>query len=263
MNVRVGVGAVVALGILATGGCGAVQAAKDEVAEAVVPTPKEKLVDSLPDSGAGPFHFAMKGGEQPMDGVLDASKKSYQLGFSNTDPDLGFTMTMKFLVVGEKSWIKIGFTGTEGLTGLPKLPKKWMLVDPAKIKDADGPLTYDDETDPGALTPILDAIVEVHETGAGKFAGTTDLTKQGEADLVDQKTLDALGAKANAVPFEAELDDKGRFAKAVIKVPAAGKIKAETYEVVYDKYGTAKSPAEPAAGEQQKATAAAYELLNS
>ncbi|MEV4706487.1 hypothetical protein [Actinoplanes sp. NPDC049316] len=255
-------GALLALGVAVMGGCGVADAVHD-AASSTPATPEDKLLDALPDFSTGPFHFTVKGGTQPMTGVLDAAKKSYRIDVSQKDPDLGFTLTMKFLVVREKSWIKVDFKGTEGLTGFPELPKKWLLVDPAKVEDTeDAPLTYDDETDPGEAGAVLRAIVDVKETGTGTYEGTTDLTKQGEAGIVEDSTLKALGDKAKAVPFEATVDAEGRLTRTVVKIPAAGKAKAARYEVVYDEYGSAASPAEPAAAEQQKAPKAAYEMLN-
>ncbi|UQU63697.1 hypothetical protein COUCH_32655 [Couchioplanes caeruleus] len=263
MNVRkvrlAGFGALLALGAVSMGGCGVA----DTVEEAAPATPEDTLMDALPDFSTGPFHFTVKGGTQPMTGVLDAGRKSYRIDVSQKDPELGFTLTMKFLVVREKSWIKVDFKGTDGLTGLPKLPKKWLLVDPAEVKDTeDAPLSYDDETDPGEAGAVLRAIVDVKQTGTGTYEGTTDLTKQGEAGIVEDSTLKALGDRAKAVPFEATVDAQGRLTRTVVEIPSAGKVKAARYEVVYDQYGSAGSPAEPAAAEQQKAPKAAYEMLN-
>lgn len=266
MNVRkvrlAGLGALLVLGVVTAGGCGVADAVK-EAASPPPAGPEDRLLKALPDFATGPFHFTVKGGTQPVTGVLDASKKSYRLEVSEKDPDLGFTLTMKFLVVREKSWIKINFRGTENLTGLPTLPKKWMLVDPAKVEDADdAPLSYDNETDPGEVGAVLHAIVDVKETGTGTFEGTTDLTRQGEAGIVEDAHLKALGEKAKAVPFVASVDGQGRLTRTVVKIPAAGKAKAAEYVVVYDGYGTTESPAEPAADEQQKAPKDAYEMLN-
>jgi hypothetical protein len=167
-------------------------------------------------------------------------------------------------VVRQESWIKLRFTDAEGVTGLPELPKKWMRVDPAKIKDGgDVPVAYDNETDPGEAGAVLRAIVDVRQTGAGKFAGTTDLTQQGTADIVDDARLKALGEKARAVPFEATVDGQGRLTSTVVKVPAAGQAKAVRYAITYTGYGSTPTPKVPAAGDQQKATAKVYELLNS
>jgi hypothetical protein len=47
-----------------------------------------------------------------------------------------------------------------------------------------------------------------------------------------------------------------------VKIPAAGKVKASTYQVTYDRYGSAEAPAAPAASAQVAAPKAAYDLLN-
>ena len=267
MNVRkvrlAGLGALLAVGAVTAGGCGVA----DTVREAASPppkTPEDRLLEALPDFATGPFHFTVKGGTEPVSGVLDAAKKSYRLDFSQKDAELGFTLTMKFLVVADRSWIKIGFTGTRDLAGFPKLPKKWMLVDPSKLEDAeDAPLSYDDKTDPGEAGAVLRAIVDVEETGPGRYEGATDLTRQGEdAGIVEDATLKALGDRAKAVPFEATVDGQGRLTRTVVKIPATGKTKAATYEVIYDGYGATASPSEPAADEQLMAPKAAYEMLN-
>ena len=257
-----GLGALLALGAVTAGGCGVADAVK-EAASPAPAGPEERLLDALPGFATGAFRFTVKGGTQPMSGVLDASKKSYRIDVSQKDPDLGYTLTMKFLVVDEQAWIKIGFKGTEGLTGFPELPKTWMLVDPGKIEDTeDAPLSYDDETDPGEAGAVLRAIVDVTQTGAGTYEGTTDLTRQGEAGIVADATLKALGDRAKAVPFEATVDGQGRLTRTVVEIPAAGKAEATRYEVVYDGYGSTEPPSEPVAGEQQKAPKAAYEMLN-
>ncbi|BCJ51734.1 hypothetical protein Asp14428_32090 [Actinoplanes sp. NBRC 14428] len=265
MNVRMArpAGALLALGVLAAAGCGATGAGDRAPGKPAPAGPKEQLLGALPDRHTGAFHFRVRGGTQPMQGVLDAGKKAFRIDVSEKDPDLGFTLSMKFLVVDETTWMKVNFSGTEGLTGLPRLPKKWMLLDPSRIDDKDdAPLEYDGETDPGEAGAVLRAIVDVRSTGPGTYAGTTDLTRQGEAGIVTDEVLRALGAKAKAVPFEATVDAQGRLTSTIVKVPAAGKTKPADYAVTYDGYGTVESPSEPAPAEQQKATKDAYAMLN-
>jgi hypothetical protein len=261
---RAGLGVLLVAGIAVSGGCGVADAVKnaDAPASAKPLEPRDALLESLPDASTGSFKFAVEGGEAPSAGEIDAGEQSYRVGFRYREPSAGFTLHSDYLVVKEQSWVKIRFTGTEGLTGLPKLPKKWMLIDRAKIKGTDVPLGYDNETDPGDAGAVLRAIVAVEQTSAGHYAGTTDLTQQGQAEIVDAARLKALGEKAKAVPFEATVDGRGRLTSTVVKIPAAGKAKAVRYVIKYTGYGSTPTPAVPAANQQQPATKDAYELLN-
>ncbi len=248
---------------VAAGGCDVASAARDAAPASAKPLPpREVLLAALPDASTGSFRFKIEGGEAPIAGEIDAGRQSYRVGFRYREPSSSLTLHSDYLVVKQQSWVKIRFTGTRNLTGLPKLPKKWMLIDRAKIKGDDVPVAYDNETDPGDAGAVLRAIVDVDQTGAGQFAGTTDLTRQGDADIVDAARLEALGAKAKAVPFEATVDSQGRLTSAVVRIPAAGKAKASRYEITYVDYGTVPTPTAPPAGEQQPATKDAYELLN-
>jgi hypothetical protein len=65
------------------------------------------------------------------------------------------------------------------------------------------------------------------------------------------------------VPFTATTDAEGHLTRLVLKIPAAGKAKAHTYSVAYDGYDSTATPGAPAAGEQQKAVPAVYDMLNS
>jgi hypothetical protein len=227
------------------------------------PSAGELLVKSVPAAGSVKYGFAVKGGDTPLNGVLDASGKAYRYDVTQVNADPHFKMTMNFLFVGEKSWVKIGFSEASGLTGLPKLPAKWMLLDKSKLKGDDAlPTPADDESDPGAAGAIMAAIVDAKQTTPGHFTGTTDLTRQPDAGIVDEKTLKALGAKAKSLAFRADTDASGRLTSVIVDIPAVGKTKAHRYAVSYRDYGTVKSPVEPSAAEQQKAPAAAYDLLN-
>lgn len=250
------VAALAALLFLA--GCG-------DVAEAEAPaaTPAETLTKGVPTTSAGVFHYVIKGGVQPLSGTIDAEHKAVVTEMSEKIPDAGFTLTMKFMVVGDKTWAHISFGDAPANLGLPKLPKKWMKLDLTKLGDDSAKdLKYDGETDPGYVSALITASSGLAESSPGHYAGTVDLTKVTEADIVEDATLTALGDKAKAVPFEATLDAQGRISTALVKVPAAGKTKAATYEVTYDQYGSATAPAAPAAGDQVAAPKAAYDLLN-
>jgi hypothetical protein len=259
-----GFAGILSLALATSAACGvADEPAKiGESPKVSVATPRDALLAAVPDTKVGAYKFDIKGGVTPMSGVLDAPKKTIELKLVQKEPDIGLTMTMTSLVIDKKGWMKIAFSPAN-LPGLPKLPKKWVLLDPAKIKDPDNsPLEYGDETDPGYVTQLVQSSAGLTESKPGHYAGTTDLTQVTDAEIVDEKTLTALGDKAKAVPFTAVIDGAGHLTSAVVKVPAAGQAKAATYQVTYSAFGTTATPAEPAANQQTPATGAVYELLN-
>jgi hypothetical protein len=261
-----GLGAALTLSLVTVAGCDPAGSTSDPGARATdspaAVAPRDALLNAVPDASVGAYHFAIKGGSTPMSGVLDAPKKTIRLEISQHEADPGFTLDMKFLVIEQKAWTKITFTPAT-IPGLPKLPKKWMLLDTSKIKDKEnGPLAYGEEADPGSAKAVFQNASDVKQTSTGHFAGVTDLTKAADAEIVDGAALTALGDKAKKIPFTAVIDAKGRLTSAVVKIPAAAKTKATTYSITYDGYDTTETPVAPAAGEQQKAVSAVYEMLN-
>jgi hypothetical protein len=242
------------------GGC---DLARSEDAAAPAPkTPREALIESAPDESAGRYRFTIKDADMTSTGEVDPTAKGLHIASEYKDKDLGFTMRMAFLVVDQESWVKIKFTGTEGLTGLPKLPNKWLRLDPAKITDTESvPLAFDGP-DPINAESLLHAVVSANDKGSGRFDGTVDLTKATGAEVVDADALKALGEAAKTVHFTATVDASGRLASIAVDVPAAGKTPAFKYTVTYADYGSAPTVSPPAAAEAGDAPAAAYELLN-
>jgi hypothetical protein len=224
--------------------------------------PRDVLLKAVPDATVGAYRFVIKGGTTPLSGVLDAPKKAVEIKAVQSEPSAGFTMTMTTRLIGTQGWIRLSFSPAS-LPGLPKLPKTWMLLDPGKIKDKTTmPSEYADETDPGYTAQLVDGGAGLHETSPGHFAGTTDLTKSTDAEIVEAATLKALGAKAKSVPMEAVIDAEGHLTSLTVKIPAVGTAKATTYSVSYTGFGKAATPTAPAAGEQQKAVPEVYQFLN-
>jgi hypothetical protein len=250
---------ITALLTLSLTGCGVAT----DVAESVTPPPQPRdvLLKAVPDEKVAAYQFDVKGSVTPMSGVLDATKHAVEVRFVESEPGVGFTMHMSFRMIGQKAWTKISFTPAS-IPGLPRLPRKWMLLDGSKIKDTEF-LKTTEQTDPGYAADLVDAAAGIQETSPGHFTGTTDLTRSTEADIVDEETLTALGDQAKTVPFEAVIGADGHLAALTVQIPAAGKTKAKTYAVSYTGFGKTASPAAPAAGEQQKAVPVVYELLNS
>jgi hypothetical protein len=244
-------------------GCGLLD---DDAPAAKKPaSPMETLLNAVPDDDAPAYKFEVTQPDLALSGTYDAPKKAFEAKatYHETDEDVDLTLTMTSLVRREGNWIKISFKPSN-LPGLPKLPKKWMKFDPAKVKDTSGSfLVYeDDSADPGNTHFLVINSAGVTEPSPGKFAGTTDITRVPDADLVDAATMKALGEKAKAVPFTAAVDAQRHLSSMALKIPAAGKTKAFTYTVKYSAFGETAVPAVPATGAQTPAPDAAYAVLN-
>jgi hypothetical protein len=252
-------------GVLATGACGAADP-KPAAAGPGAPTtsapakdPKDLLNAAVPGDNTGPVAFTVAG-DETVSGVIDASKKTTVFEIGQKIPGEKVSLDMSFLLTESKVWVKMVFSGS-GAKAMPAIPKKWMLIDPAKIKGGDFPTGYDG-SEPGNSADLVDAATDVKQTSPGHFTGITDISGTDDGDVTDADTLKALGDKAKTLPFEATTDDHGRIASLVIKIPATAKTKAKQFTAKYSGYGTAKSPAAPAAADQQAAPAIVYQFLN-
>jgi hypothetical protein len=237
------------------GGCGAL---KEEVAEV---TAKQTLLASVPDDNEGPFRFTGKDVTGDISGSVDPAAKGLDLKTSIKDPEHGFTTHIAFRVVGDDAWTKISFTGAEGLTGLPKLPKKWLKLDATKFTDADSMPSYDG-ADQGNAGPLVQAATSVQDDGAGKYSGMIDLTSGEAAKVLEAEQMTALGEAAKQVPFTAVVGADQNLSSLILEVPAAGTAKAFQYVVSYQDYGSTPKITAPAAGQAQNAPKVAYDLLN-
>ncbi|HEX7745355.1 MAG TPA: hypothetical protein VF462_08870 [Micromonosporaceae bacterium] len=223
---------------------------------------KETLLASVPDGSEGPFRFSGRDGSSTVSGNVDPAAKGLHLTTAHKDPEHGFTLTMAFLFIEDQLWVRIRFTGTEGLTGLPKLPDKWLKLDPSRLTDGESAPRYDGP-DPGNAGPLIEAATSVEHQGGGRYRGVIDLTaaNAGKA-LDDDERIAALGSAAKRVPFTAVVGSDRKLASLVLNVPAAGAAKAYQYVVNYRDYGGAPRLAVPQGSAAEPAPPIAYEILN-
>ncbi|HEY0535383.1 MAG TPA: hypothetical protein VGD29_27665 [Actinoplanes sp.] len=250
--------------LVSLAGCGATSADPKPAASPEKKAPADVLLAAVPDEKSGPYHFTVVNSDGKLTGIVDAPEKAISIGITQKEDGVPVTLDMKFLILGSRSWVKIKFSPAN-TPGLPRIPSKWQLIDPSKIKDKDNsPLAYgDDQSDPGYAHEVIAGAGKVEQTSAGHYSGVTDLSRTGVEDIVDNDTVKVLGDKAKTVPFTAVTDAKGRLTRLDLEIPAAGKAKAHTYSAVYDGYDSTTTPAAPAVGEQQKAVSAVYDMLNS
>jgi hypothetical protein len=263
-------GLVVVLGLTA-GGCASHPAGASAVASkssGAAPTPSVSPVEhrapvqiviaGVPTEKSPVYHFSVKSTDMTEDGVIDAPGKIAEYISSPqhfTNPS--YTEVTTTLLTKDKSWLKIKDTpaGPDGL------PRKWMSLDPKKMKLANGtPEVYTNESDPESADVLFENAGDVSRTSPGHFRGTINLSQTD--GFLTAAHLKALGSKADSVTFTVVLDDQGRLTTTTMQIPAGGKFKANAYVITYDQYGTAAVPKLPTAAEQTKAPSVVYRLFS-
>lgn len=245
-------------------GCGALDTG-DSADRGTSPTaaadPKKELLKAVPTESDGTYLFEYTDASTTMTGSGDPSARGIRLATKVKDAEHGITTNLEFLVVDKDTWVKLSFTG-KNAASLPKVPAKWLKLDPAKRKGAGSVPAYEG-ADPGNTGPLLDAATGVKAAGSGKYTGTIDLTSGQANKALDEEQMTALGAAAKSVPFTATVGADGNLAELVLDVPAAGKNKAFQYVVKYHDFGTAPKLAAPIGSAAQAAPALVYEILGS
>jgi hypothetical protein len=222
-------------------------------APAKSPSATEQLSAAAAKTGGTTYTFNMTSTDVTIDG--------------STDP-AGPTTVAKIVVTVEKTKVTFQTLFSKGtylvkVSGVP-LPgldgKKWLKIDPAKLKGDDA-LGASDVKDPTSLADLPGLLGSVTTTDGKQFKGTLDLSK-GTFATVDSDTVKGLGEQAKAVPFEATVDDKGYLVAAKVSLPAYGTTKASDVNVAYTGIGAPVVTPTPAASEVIDAPAVAYQLLN-
>ncbi|MDZ5444689.1 hypothetical protein U2F26_18395 [Micromonospora sp. 4G57] len=256
-TIRRAVGTVAAMLAATTllGGCGP----KSEPAAAPATSPKEALLDAVPDGTEGAFRFSGKDSSSTITGRIDPDAKAFEINTAMAPDKDGITTKMSFLLIGEEIWMKAKFSGHPGL---PKFPNKWMKLDRAKLTDGGSVPAYDG-ADQGNAGPLIEAATSVEEQGPGRYAGVIDVSSGNAAKALDDSEAAALGEAAKRVPFTAVVGPDKHLTSLTLKIPAAGERKAYDYVVTYADYGSTPKITVPTGGEATKAPAMAYEMLNS
>lgn len=267
-----GAGTLLAVSVALTAGCAVAgssprqAASSPREAASSPPSAREILAAAAPGDSSGRYRISVKDSELTVRGVVDPAGRRYRLGFRQPLPGTGVMLAMDFLVIEKRSWVKVAFEGADKRSGLPRLPRTWLRLDPSKIKDrgqGSMPLAYDGAADPANSAVLFAAVVDARQQGVGRYTGTLDVTRAKEAEVLTAQQLTALGDRARSLPFEATLDRQGDLASLTVEVPAVGKRKAWRWAATYSDYGTAPALPTPSGRESQPAPPTVYEMLNS
>jgi len=204
--------------------------------------PKEVLVEAAQKSAMESFHYTMTYSVLDMAGDFDPANKSALI---KTKVNAGSqSMSYDTMLINQDAWLKY--------YGVSSLPKKWLHIGTDAL-GADNKLwkTLDDPTGASGYT---NSAVDVQKVDDAHFKGTIDATKNPNGDGALQKSaLEQMGDAAKAIPFEAELDDKGRLSKVTMDMPKGGAQPADTMQITFSDYGTSVSIKAPAAADTQEA----------
>ncbi|SCG54938.1 hypothetical protein [Micromonospora inositola] len=241
------------------GGCGPKSEPAAAPGTSPTPSPKEALLDAVPDGTEGAFRFSGKDSSSAITGRIDPEAKAFEINTAMAPDKDGITARMSFLLIGDEIWMKAKFSGHPGL---PKFPNKWMKLDRAKLTDGGSVPSYDG-ADQGNAGPLIEAATSVEEQGPGRYVGIVDVSSGNAAKALEDGEAAALGEAAKQVPFTAVVGPDEHLTSLTLKIPAAGKRKAYEYVVTYADYGSPPKITVPTGSQATKAPAMAYEMLNS
>ncbi|SCL13727.1 hypothetical protein GA0070624_0215 [Micromonospora rhizosphaerae] len=222
-------------------------------------TPKERLLEAVPDGTEGAFRFTGKDASSALTGRIDPESKAFEINTAMPPDKDGITVKMSFLVIEDRLWMKAKLTGHPGL---PKFPNKWMELDRSKLTDSGSVPTFDG-ADQGNAGPLIEAATSVEEQGPGKYVGFIDVTSGNAAQALEDGEAAALGEVGKKVPFTALVGPDEHLASLTLEIPAAGERKAYQYVVTYADFGSTPKITVPTGSAATKAPAMAYEMLNS
>ncbi|SCE77010.1 hypothetical protein GA0074695_0966 [Micromonospora viridifaciens] len=241
------------------GGCGLKSEPGTDSAASPTATPKEALLDAVPAETDGAFRFTGKDASSDLSGRIDPASKAVEMTMVMAPDKDGVVVTMSFLVIEDKLWMKAKFSGQPGL---PKFPDKWMALDRSKLTDSGSVPSYDG-ADQGNAGPLIEAATSVEQQEPGKYTGFIDVTSGNAAKALDDGEAAALGEAGKRVPFTALVGPDKHLSSLVLEMPAAGEHKAYQYVVTYADFDSAPKITAPTGGAVTKAPALVYELLNS
>lgn len=188
-------------------------------------------------------------GPSTTDAVVDPKTKSTRA--HTVVSAAGQTVTVDYVVIGNDLYLKMSGLPVRGIRA-----GAYYHVDATRLSPDKG--LRINPADPSTTAHLDSQIVNVHKTGPRSFAGTFDLTKGKSADQ-SQQILNTMGSAAQAVPFEATVDDQGRLATVSATLPSAGGQSLQ-FSADYSGFGRAYRITRPAGA--REAPAQLYTVLN-
>jgi len=167
-------------------------------------------------------------------------------------------ISIEAVQVGPKVWAKIDLGPSNARLGLN--PKKWYLVDQAKLTGARKKLLDVTNYDVLDITGLMMSTNGLVRKDSTHIAGTVDLTRSTGVSAPTPSDLEKAGPGAAKVPFTATVDDQGRLIDLIIQADAVDR--DLTNEYAFSNIGTPGPVAAPAAADVAPTPAAVYQIFN-
>ncbi|HET8660964.1 MAG TPA: hypothetical protein VFM55_18455 [Micromonosporaceae bacterium] len=216
------------------------------------PEPKEALAKAVTELSKTSFKVNMGIGPLRSTGAMDPGAQQGQLSMAISTG--AANVTIETVLSGPDMWVKAA--------GIPGSTDKWMHLDTSKLPANSALGVRPGQLDPAGAQRLVGSIATVERTGPGRYTGTLDLTKAVDQNVVGKSTLDELGDRAKAVPFEATVDAQGRLTNLKLSLGTIQGIPT-VIDVTYSDFGTPVSVTKPAPAEVVEAPPAVYQLLGS
>ncbi|MEE6257175.1 hypothetical protein [Plantactinospora sonchi] len=204
------------------GGSGRPVASGVQETSAAAQTPAEALEASVKKLNEQSFtvslHMSVMTASGGVDPVARKANLTMEIGLGDQ------SMDYQVITADEDVFLKFG--------GVPGMPKDWLRIDAAKIKEGSG-LDVLPKDDPMGANNLIKGIVEVSRDGERGFKGTMDLTKSPTADAESMKMF---GDKVTSVPFTARTDEQGRLTEISVNTKSVSPLLGEM-RVAYDNFG--------------------------
>lgn len=219
---------------------------------------RQAFAASLAPLSDTPFHVTVTGGTLTGAGDVDPTQKNMRMALMVTQTNGSNPVKVNVLTVGDQMWLKLDLTGTK-TPDAAALSAKWLHVDTARL----GPQSragIASGTGPVDTTKLADAVSNVQRVDATHYSGTIDLTRDASPGI-QQGTIDALGDKAKAIPFQATVDGQNRLTQLQITIPAVGDQPQQVITTTYGAYGTPVTVTPPPASQVVQAPSFIYQLF--
>ena len=198
------------------------------------------------------FKFSIESAGVKAEGVRHKPSESMSLTMKGEAEGQEFTVDL--IQIGDDMWMKMDLGldpgDDETMQGLADAFGKWNHISKDQAESNVGALAKAGADAMG--TDMVKGASNLKETAPGTFTGTIDLTSNKDLEVTDEKTLEALGAKAKAVPITITLDSEQRLSTLEMDIPAAGAAKAQKATIKFFDFDNVEQPKAPPADQVNK-----------